>query len=656
MTDKKDHSFLDTLNPPVFFGAAGIILIFVIMGAVMPGTMENAFQSVQDWIIHTFGWFYLLSVGIFLVLAVLIAASDMGNIRLGPDDSKPSFGYLSWFSMLFSAGMGIGLIFYGVAEPVLHYKSPPVGEGGTMEAAATAMRISFFHWGVHAWAIYAIIGMSLAYFGYRYNLPLTIRSSLYPLIGDRIYGPIGHVVDILAIFGTMFGVATSLGVGVMQVNAGLDYLFGWPSTTGNQIILIAFITGLATISVVLGLDGGIRRLSVVNIVLAGILLLFVLLAGPTLTLFNLWMQNIGGYLANFINMTLSMNAYENEEAREWMGGWTLFYWAWWIAWSPFVGMFIARISRGRTIREFVVGVLLVPVGVTSVWLTVFGNSAISVDQGVAAGALSEAITFDTVDTALFRLLEYFPLSELTSLIATVLVITFFVTSSDSGSLVIDIIASGGQDEPPVWQRVFWAVSEGVVAAVLLLAGGLSGLQTGALVAALPFTFVMLVLCYGLFRGLRLEQIRRLSMDLPPASTIEGGAVPWRSRLQSILRHPGRNTVSRFMDDTAVPALQEMASEIRENYDLDATVETDKKKVTLTVFHGDEQDFVYGIEIKSFKGATSPFAGSQEGYCRAEVHLLEGGQHYDVFGYTREQIISDALSQYERQVHLLHLVR
>ena len=657
-TQRQSASFKEHINPPVFFGSAGLIIVFVALGALMPGQMENIFSSVQDWIIHTFGWFYLLAVAIFLILAIIIAASDMGRIRLGPDDSKPDFGYLSWFAMLFSAGMGIGLMFYGVAEPVLHYKDPPVGNGGNLEAAATAMRISFFHWGVHAWAIYAVIGMALAYFGYRYNLPLTIRSSLYPLIGEKIHGPIGHMVDIFAILGTMFGVATSLGLGVMQVNAGLDYLFGFPSSTTNQILLIAFITFLATASVVLGLDAGIKRLSVLNLVLAGLLLVFVLLAGPTLTLFNVWMQNISGYFSHLVDMTLSMNAYENENAREWMGGWTLFYWAWWIAWSPFVGMFIARVSRGRTIREFIIGVLLVPVGFTSIWLTVFGNSAIGLDLGVASGAISEAITFETVDTALFKLLEYFPLPEISSLIATILVITFFVTSSDSGSMVIDIIASGGQDDPPVWQRIFWAVSEGVVAAILLMAGGLSGLQTAALAAALPFTFVMLVLCYGLFKGLRLEQTRQISMDLPQSQTIRGADVAWQDRLKTILKHPQAENVRHFLQEIITPALTQIAQEIEKSHALQTEIRQEPERVTLTVYHDGETDFVYGVELKQYDGQSSPFATqeSENGYARAEVHLMEGGQHYDVYGHTKEQIISDALSQYERHIHYLHLVR
>ena len=649
---------------PVFYTAAILIAAFVLSGALMPETMADIFQDVQNWIIATFGWFYLLAVALFLILAIFLAASDLGRVKLGPDDAEPDFTYTSWFAMLFSAGMGIGLMFYGVAEPMMHFTDPPIGEGGTMEAARQAMRISFFHWGIHAWAIYAVIAMALAYFGFRFNLPLTLRSALYPLIGERANGWIGHVVDIFAILGTMFGVATSLGFGVMQVNAGLNYLFDIPTGVTPQITLIAIITAMATISVVLGLDAGIKRLSVLNLVLAALLLIFVIIAGPTLFIFNVWIENIGAYAGALVDMTFNLNAYNSESAQDWMGDWTLFYWAWWLAWSPFVGMFIARVSRGRTIREFVVGVLLVPVIFTSIWLTAFGNTAINLDMGQAGGAIGQAVDAK-LETAIFKFLEYFPLGGLLSLIATVLVITFFVTSSDSGSLVIDIIASGGRDDPPKWQRVFWAVSEGVVAAILLMAGGLEGLQTASFAAALPFTAIMLVLSYGLLRGLQLEHKRMASMDQPAAVHIEGEAVPWQERLRAIVQHPDRERVRAFLRDTAEPALHSVAEELRAKNGLSADVVHDSEdSVTLHVYHDHEQDFVYGVHIKEYSKPVFAFAEARgvnsehvkKGYCRAEVHLLEGGQHYDIHGYTKAQVIADVLSQYEKHVHFLHMVR
>lgn len=649
VTDTK-HS---QLSPPVFFGSAFLIFALVLFAVFSPDTARNVFGAVQGWITDSFGWFYMLSVAIFLIFALGLAVSSYGEIKLGPDDSEAEYSYTSWFAMLFSAGMGIGLMFYGVAEPILHYDNPPVGTGGSLEAAREAMSITFFHWGIHAWAIYAVIGLSLAYFSFRHNLPLTIRSALYPLIGNRIRGPIGHMVDIFAVLGTMFGVATSLGLGVLQVNSGLNYLFDIPQDAVVQLILIAIITGCATMSVVAGLDSGIKRLSELNLFLALLLLIFVLLVGPTLYLLQTLVQNVGLYLSEVVDRTFNLFAYK---PNDWIANWTLFYWAWWIAWSPFVGMFIARVSRGRTIREFVIGVLFVPVGFTFIWLTFFGNAAMWLDMGSAAGAISAAVG-DNISTALFRFLEHFPFSGISSLLATVLVVTFFVTSSDSGSLVIDIITSGGHGDPPVWQRVFWALTEGVVAAVLLLAGGLGALQTASLTAALPFSVVMLFVCYGLLKGLRLEKIKRTSMELPPITSIHGAHLPWKKRLQAIVTYPRLEKSLAFMRDTVAPALEDVAVELR-NTDLDVSVSHEERTATLIISHGDEQEFVYGVGLHRYTLPNFAFpetASEREKshYFRAEVFLMEGGQDYDIYGYNKEQVIADVLSQYEKHRHFLH---
>ena len=489
------------VNAIVFFSSAFLIALFVALGSIFTEPASALFETMQGGIITYAGWFYILSVSVFLVFVIGLALSRYGGIKLGPDDSEPDYSYASWIAMLFSAGMGIGLMFYSVAEPILHYANPPVGSGESVDAAREAMQITFFHWGLHAWSIYIVVGLSLAYFAYRHGLPLTIRSSLYPIIGDRIYGPIGHVVDVLAVLGTMFGVATSLGLGVMQITAGLGHVFGIPTGINTQLLLIAGITALATVSVVLGLDAGIRRLSELNLGLGLFLVLFVAVVGPTIFLVDSFVQNVGGYAQNVVSMTFETYPYQENG---WMGGWTLFYWAWWIAWSPFVGMFIARISRGRTIREFIVGVLCVPTLVTFIWLTVFGQTALHMEL-FGAGGIVSAVEQD-IDTALFVTLAEFPLAAFTSVIATIIVMTFFVTSSDSGSLVIDIITSGGDTDPPAKQRIFWAVAEGAVASVLLVAGGLSALQTASLTTALPFAAVLLVMCYGLWRGLRADRL------------------------------------------------------------------------------------------------------------------------------------------------------
>ncbi|MDI6400790.1 BCCT family transporter [Balneolaceae bacterium ANBcel3] len=492
------------VNPYIFFTSIIAILTFLFFGVFYSEATGEVFGHVQSFIVDKMGWFYVLSLSLFLIFVIYLFFSRFGKIKLGPDDSEPDYSYASWFTMLFSAGMGIGLVFFSVAEPMFHYLAPPTMEGGTMEAAREAMKITFFHWGVHPWAVYIIVGLSLAYFSFRKNLPLSIRSAFYPILGDRIYGWMGNTIDILAIFGTMFGVATSLGLGVMQVNAGLEYLFDINVSTNVQIMLIAGITAVATVSVVLGLDKGIRVLSNFNMTVAIGLVIFVFILGPTIYLLNATVENTGYYLQNLIQTSFWMGTFDDAETASWLGGWTLFYWGWWIAWSPFVGMFIARISRGRTIQEFVGGVLLVPTAFTFLWLTVFGNTALSMEIFHDAG-----ISALGTEQMLFSMLDGLPLSTITSIAATVVIITFFVTSSDSGSLVIDMLASGGNPNPPVAQRVFWAFSEGAVAAVLLLAGGLAALQTASITTGLPFTVILLFMCYSLLKGLRAEGAERL---------------------------------------------------------------------------------------------------------------------------------------------------
>jgi choline/glycine/proline betaine transport protein len=644
------------INPPVFFGSALLILAFVVFGAGFSDLATEVFNQVQSTIVKSFGWFYLLAVAIFLIFSISLAVSSFGHIKLGPDHSEPDYGYLSWFAMLFSAGMGIGLLFFGVAEPIMHFSTPPVGEGGTVEAAREAMSITFFHWGLHAWAIYAVVGLALAYFGFRHNLPLTMRSALYPLIGERIHGPIGHVVDIFAVLGTMFGIATSLGLGVMQINAGLSYLFELPESVYLQIALIGGITLLATVSVVAGLDAGIKRLSQLNLLLAVALMLFVLFAGPTLFLLQSLVQNTGMYLNQVVSQTFNLYAYE---PNGWIGGWTLFYWGWWIAWSPFVGMFIARVSRGRTIREFVFGVLFVPVGFTFMWMTFFGGTAIHMELGELSGVIAGAVS-ENVPIAIFTMFEQLPFSMIASGLATLLVITFFVTSSDSGSLVIDTITSGGQPKPPVWQRIFWALTEGLVAAVLLLAGGLTALQTAAIASALPFVIVMLVVCFGLLKGLRMEGLKRQVIGVPQTPVSTGRRVNWKQRLRNLSSHPDQQQMRAFVHDVVKPALMEVGNEIRDT-GLTVSLDDEADYVALRVSYGGDDDFVYGVHsvghlIPSF--AFPEFEREGEGgqrYYRAEVYLAEGSQHYDLYGYNHEQLIDDVLIQYEKHMHFLHIV-
>jgi len=484
------------VHPPVFFTSAGIILAFVVLTMFFARGLDEIFASLQSAISFYGGWFLVATLNVVLIFVVSLLLGRFGSIRIGGEGAQPEFSTAAWYAMLFSAGMGIGLLFYGVAEPMFHFSESPVAEPGTVEAARTAMDFTFLHWGLHPWALYALVGLALAFFAFNKGLPLSVRSVFYPLLGERIYGWPGNIIDTMATVATMFGVATSLGLGAQQINAGLDHLVGLPQGAGVQLALIAGITAMATWSVVRGLDAGIKRLSQLNIVVAGALLLFVLLVGPTLFILNALVENIGYYVQQFAWLSTWNETYEGTE---WQNGWTVFYWGWWISWSPFVGMFIARISYGRTVREFVKGVLFVPTIVTFLWMTVFGNSALNIEM-FGEGGIAAAVE-DNLPVSLFVLLERFPLDVVTASLAVLVIMTFFVTSSDSASLVIDIITAGGNLEPPKLQRVFWAVLEGLVAAALLLAGGLVALQTAAVTTGLPFAVVLLGMCVALRKGL-----------------------------------------------------------------------------------------------------------------------------------------------------------
>jgi len=484
------------VHPQVFFISAGLIILFVVGTIIFQQYVGNVFQEIQTAMSDYAGWFFIWTVNIVLIFMLVILAGRFGNIRLGGPDAKPEFSTMGWFSMLFSAGMGIGLLFYGVAEPMFHFVANPLVEPGTTESARKSLDITFLHWGLHPWAIYSLVGLSLAFFSFNKGLPLSIRTAFYPLLGDRIYGWPGNIIDILATVATLFGVATSLGLGVQQVNAGLDYLLGIGQSPKIQVILILCITGVATWSVIKGLDKGIRRLSEINISFAALLALFVLLVGPTIFILDALLENIGYYIQHLPQLSTWNETYEQTE---WQQGWTIFYWSWWIAWSPFVGMFIARVSHGRTIRQFILGVMLVPTFITFLWITIFGNTALFIEM-FGSGGIATAVQ-ENIPVSLFVLLEKFPLGVITSSLSIVVIITFFVTSSDSGSMVIDIITSGGNPNPPVLSRLFWAILEGLVAGSLLVGGGLVALQTATITTGLPFAIVILGMCVALYRGL-----------------------------------------------------------------------------------------------------------------------------------------------------------
>ncbi|MFP4424288.1 MAG: BCCT family transporter [Candidatus Woesearchaeota archaeon] len=487
------------INPPVFYTSAGLIIFFVLLGIFFTEWFEKTVIVLNDTITTYFGWYLTLTVSLFVIFSLFLMFGRYKNTRLGPDYSTPEYSFFSWMAMLFSCGMGIGLLFYGVAEPMLHYATPPIGEPGTVEAAKTAMHFSFLHWGIHAWATYIIVGLSLAYFSFRKGFPLSLRYVFYPIFGERIHGRIGHLIEICAVFGTLFGVATSLGIGSMQINSGLSYLFGIPDNITVKIILITIITAMAMTSVISGINKGIKWLSVFNISVGTLLLLFVIAFGPTLFIIKTFIQYLGSFMQNVIEISFWNDAFSDSG---WQNAWTLFYWSWWIAWSPYVGMFIARISKGRTISEFIFGVLFIPTLISMLFLTAFGGTGIFLHRQGATSIMTAVE--ENVSTALFEFFKHFPMTSLISGIGVISVITFFVTSSDSGSLVIDIITSGGNTNPPLATRIFWSILEGIVAATLLLGGGLIALQTAALSMALPFSFFLLLMCYCLYKSLKEE--------------------------------------------------------------------------------------------------------------------------------------------------------
>lgn len=512
MTFKKRwEKILNAMEPTVFFGSAGLVIAFIVFGGFFTETAADVFNATQTTITQTFGWYYALAVSGFLVFALWLLFSRFSHIKLGDPDTEPEFSYLGWFTMLFSAGMGIGIVFWGVAEPLYHYADPPFAEAETVEAAREAMRYTFFHWGLHPWAIYILFGVSVAYFHFRHDLPLAPRSVLYPLLGDKIYGPIGHGVDILCTVGTLLGVATSLGLGAMQINSGVAQFIDIPENTTIQVVIIAVITLIATISVVSGLHAGIQNLSKLNIFLAAGLMIFVLLTGPTVYLLETYIGGIGLYLQNLPFMSLWVDFTTDNE---WQSNWTLFYWGWWISWSPFVGIFVARISRGRTIREFVLSVMIIPTLGTFFWLSVFGGTALHFelfDNIPLAASVQE-----NVSTSMHTLLQHLPFSQITMIWATLVIIVFFITSSDSGSLVDDMVTSGGHPNPPVAQRVFWATSEGAVAATLLVVGGLQAIQDASISMGLLMSFLLVAMCFSLYKALNQEipepKIRKTELD------------------------------------------------------------------------------------------------------------------------------------------------
>ncbi|MGV8803236.1 choline BCCT transporter BetT, partial [Pseudomonas aeruginosa] len=644
------------MNPPVFYGAAILILLFAAVVIGFPQRAGEWLLAAQTWASQTVGWYYLLAMTLYLIFVVVTALSGYGKIKLGADHDEPEFSYLSWAGMLFAAGISITLFFFCVSEPLTHFLQPPQGEAGTQEAARQAMELLFLHWGLHGWGVFALVAMALAYFAYRHNLPLALRSALYPLIGKRINGPIGYTVDCFGIIATVFGLGADMGFGVLQLNSGLDYLYAIPHTHAVQMVLIVLMMGAAISVAVSGVDKGIRILSDINMLLACSLLLFVLFAGPTQHLLNTLVQNVGDYLGHLPGKSFDLYAYGGPS--DWLGSWTVFYWAWWIAWAPFVGLFIARISRGRTIREFVFGVLFIPLGFTLAWMSIFGNSAL--EQALGGASELGRVAIEQPSMALYQMLQNYPWSRAVITVTVLVSFVFFVTSADSGTVVLSTLSAHGgsaDDDGPKWLRVFWGSVTALVTGGLLFAGSIDALKSAVVLTSLPFSLILLLMMWGLHKAFYMESQRQRARSHSLAPLMSGNGKRsggWKRRLSQAVHFPSRDEVYRFMNDVVRPAISEVSEVFREKgLAVDAQLDPGNASLSLEIGHGEQHRFLYQVLMRGY--FTPSFARAGMGglhlknrrYFRAEVHLAEGSQDYDLMGYTKEQIINDMLDQYER---------
>ncbi len=653
------------VNKVVFFGSATGVLAVALWAILFTENADAVIGAAVTWVGSTFGWWYSLVVVAALVFVIGVALSKVGKTRLGPDHSRPTFNLFTWTAMLFAAGIGIDLMFFSVSEPVAQFLAPPTGDGNTVEAARQALVWTLFHYGILGWGLYALIGLALGYFAYRHNLPLSIRSALYPILGKRIHGPLGHGVDIAAVLGTIFGIATSLGIGVAQLNFGLSFMFGVKENTSWQIALIVVAVVMATISVLTGVEKGIRRLSEINVILCVALMLFVLFAGKTRYLLDGIILNVGDTISRFPGMALNTFAYDRPD--EWLNGWTLFFWAWWIAWAPFVGLFLARISRGRTIRQFITGVLVVPFAFILLWISIFGNSALDLVRN--GNAAFGDVAMNHPERAFYSMLEQYPALPLIAAIATFTGLLFYVTSADSGALVMANFTSHLNDadsDGPKWVRVFWSLATGLLTLAMLLVDGVPTLQNATVIMGLPFSVVLVFIMLGLYKALRVERALAGSYKntLHTVLTSRTGSSgvdqrrSWRQRLARTMAYPGKRQTQRFVEEVVQPALEEVNTEFARSgvigeLVLEPVGKLGVNSVDLVVQHGTERPFKYQVHPVALKVPSyARDSSTGEQYYRLEVFSLEGSHGYDLMGCTREQIIGDVLDQYE--IHLSFL--
>jgi choline/glycine/proline betaine transport protein len=645
---------------PVLIGSAAAILAIALWAIFAPVQAGEVIGVMVGWIATNFGWYFVLTAAIVVVFVLILAFSSVGRTKLGPDHSKPQFSMFTWASMLFAAGIGIDLMFFAVSEPAAQYMYPPTGEGETIEAARQAIVWTFFHYGPVGWAMYALMGGAFAYFAYRRNQPLTIRSVLAPIFGKHTNGWVGNSVDIFTVLGTVFGIATTLGIGVVQLSYGMHVLFGTPDGVSMQIALIVLAVAMATISTVSGVEKGIRRLSEANVILAIILLLWITITGQTRRILDGLVMNVGDFVAAFPSMLMETFAWERPDA--WMQGWTLFFWAWWVAWAPFVGLFLARISRGRTLRQFIVGVLVIPFAFIAIFVSVFGNSALELILGGDMTFAESAV--NTPERAFFDLLQQYPAAPIVLGVALVTGLLFYVTSADSGALVLANLSSKMEDprqDASKVQRVFWAVATGLLTLGMLLVGGVPTLQAATLIVGLPVSLLLYLVMFSLYRSLNAEKQRRAGY----LATIPGRFGPtqtnWRQRLRRSTTYPRGEQVVKYLETVATPALEEVTAELRATGS-PATLERieieglDMPSIVLSVPFEEGEDFTYQLypvaqEVPSYAYLRVNDAGH---YYRIEVFSAVGSRGYDVYAYTTEQLITDVLSSYESHLEYLRL--
>ena len=647
-----------SFNPLVIGATLFFVVLLVAMILIAPEQTQTLLNAAKSGIFANFSWFYVLAFSVFLGFLVILSVSSLGNIKLGNDEEEPEFGFLSWLAMLFAAGMGVGLMFFGVAEPLTHYLSD-ITTGSAEHKQQEALLHTLFHWGIHAWAVYGTIALALAYFGFRYKLPLALRSCFYPLLKERINGKLGDLIDIMALLATLFGVITTLGFGASQLGAGLHQL-GWISENSFslQIVVIAVVMSLATFSAISGVGKGVKILSELNLTLAFCLLIFVLVAGPTLYLLSAFSDNIGTYLSNLVQLSFKTYVYEQEHTG-WFSGWTILYWAWWCSWAPFVGLFIARISKGRTIREFIFGVLVIPSMFGILWFTVFGNTAIWLNDGEAAGTLGQMIS--SPETLLFKFLDYLPLSGVTGLVSLVVISLFFITSADSGIYVLNNIASRDKSlVAPRWQAVMWGVLMSVVAIVLMQSGGLANLQAMTLLVALPFAMLMLLMCFSLWKGLSADK-KYFDTKVNPTSIFWTGD-KWKERLEQMMNQTQEKDILRFLKHTVLPAMRELRQELISKYELSVQINTlfdqDEPAVELVIQKDLMRDFMYGV--KSIGREVSEQLINDDNLPHIQhsmtyepyTYFFDGRVGYDVQYMDQDELIADMLKHYERYLSLL----